>query len=64
MLVLTRKENECIIINSTIEVRVLKTHGNRVTIGLSVPKEIPVRRGELQPRLETTNEEYSHASRN
>jgi carbon storage regulator CsrA len=64
MLEFTRKANECILINSTIEVRVLNTHHNRVTIGLSAPVEIPIRRGGLQPLLEDATEDFAHASHN
>jgi carbon storage regulator CsrA len=64
MLVLTRKVNECILIDSTIEVRILKTHNNKVMIGLSAPQEIPICRGELLPRIKADTEVYAHASPN
>ena len=50
MLVLTRKINESILIDSSIEIRVLKTNKNKVTIGLSAPQDIPICRGELEPQ--------------
>jgi carbon storage regulator len=62
MLVLTRKINECILIDSTIEVRVLRTQGNKVTIGLSAPRDIPICRGELQPRIKDATEDYAQVS--
>ena len=62
MLVLTRKINECILIDSTIEVRVLRTQGNKVTIGLSAPRDIPICRGELQLLLKDAAEDFAHAS--
>jgi carbon storage regulator len=64
MLVLTRKVNESILINSTVEVRVLKMYKNKVTIGLSAPQEIPICRGELQPQIDNTVGEFSHVSCN
>jgi carbon storage regulator len=64
MLVLTRKIDECILIGSTIEVRILKTQGNKVTIGLSAPREVPICRGELQLQVGGVREEFSHAAHN
>jgi carbon storage regulator len=64
MLVLTRKIDECILIGSTIEVRILKTQGNKVTIGLSAPREVPICRGELQSQVGGVREEFSHAAHN
>jgi carbon storage regulator CsrA len=64
MLVLTRKVNECILIDSTVEIRVLRTHKNKVTIGLSAPREMPICRGELQRQINSNIEEFSHVSTN
>jgi len=64
MLVLTRKINESILINSTIEVRVLRTHKNKVTIGLSAPQKVPICRGELQPQISLDAKELAHVSDN
>jgi carbon storage regulator CsrA len=64
MLVLTRKINECILINSTIEVRVLRTHKNKVTIGLSAPHDVPICRGELQSQITLDLKELAHAAHN
>ena len=49
MLVLSRKLNEEIVINSSIQIRLLKVGGGRVRLGISAPKEIHVRRAELTP---------------
>ena len=64
MLVLTRKINESILINSTIEVRVLKTQKNKVTIGLSAPQDVPICRGELHPQITLELNELAHAAQN
>jgi carbon storage regulator len=64
MLVLTRKINESIFINSTIEVRVLRTQKNKVTIGLSAPQNVPICRGELQPQIAIDVNELAHAAHN
>ena len=49
MLVLTRKENESIVIGEDIEVRIARIQGNKVRIGVTAPKHIPVYRKELTP---------------
>lgn len=53
MLVLTRKNNETIVIDEKIIVKVISINGNRVQIGIECPKEIHVRRSEIEPRNPT-----------
>jgi carbon storage regulator len=48
MLVLSRRTNESIVIDGDITVTVLRTQGNNVRLGIEAPKEIPIRRSELQ----------------
>ena len=47
MLVLTRKSNQSIMIGDDIEVSVLSVMGEKVRIGISAPREIPVFRKEV-----------------
>lgn len=47
MLVLTRKENESIMIGDDIEVKVLDLKENQVKIGISAPKSVAVHRREV-----------------
>lgn len=58
MLILSRKLMESIVINDNIEITVLEVQGDKVRIGISAPKEIPVVRKEI---IETTklNQESS-----
>ena len=49
MLVLTRKENESIIIRENIEVRIARIQGNKVRVGVIAPKDVAVYRKELTP---------------
>ncbi len=49
MLVLSRKVGERLVINDNIVVVVTKVQGNRVTLGIEAPPEVPVRRQELKP---------------
>lgn len=47
MLVLTREAKEGIVIDKNIKVTIISIIGNRVRIGISAPKEVNIRRGEL-----------------
>ncbi len=49
MLVLSRKQNESIVIDGTIQVQVLKVKGNKIRLGIVAPKDVKVLRGELAP---------------
>ena len=48
MLVLTRKEDERLLIDGGIEIKILSVHGSRVRLGIEAPRHIGVRRGELE----------------
>ena len=43
MLALSRKKNEAIVINNDIEITVLEVKGDQVKIGITAPKEVPIR---------------------
>ena len=47
MLVLSRREGESIVIDGNILVTVLKTNGKVTSLGIEAPKEVPIRRSEL-----------------
>jgi carbon storage regulator len=47
MLVLTRKSNQSIMIGDDIEVSVLAVMGEKVRIGITAPREVPVFRKEV-----------------
>lgn len=52
MLVLSRKPGEKLVFGqgvNQIVVQVVRVNGNRVTLGIDAPREIPVLRGELRP---------------
>jgi carbon storage regulator len=48
MLVLSRKHGESVVIGGGITVTVLKMKGNVVQLGFDAPKEVSIRRSELQ----------------
>lgn len=47
MLVLSRKEEEKIVIDGRIKITVLKIDGNCVRIGIDAPKDVTILRSEL-----------------
>ena len=49
MLVLSRKPGDEIVIGGNIRVRVLEVCGNTVRLGLTAPREVAIRRGEIGP---------------
>lgn len=51
MLVLTRKAGEKIMIGDNITLTVVKTHGNRVQVGIDAPRSVEITRSELTEPL-------------
>ena len=47
MLVLTRKENESIVIDGNIKVTVVRISGDKIRLGIEAPKDVAVWREEL-----------------
>ena len=47
MLVLTRKTNQSIMIGDDVEISVLAVSGDKVRIGISAPRDVPVFRREV-----------------
>lgn len=62
MLVLTRKENESIMIGDDIEVKLLDLRENQVKIGIVAPRHIPVHRREVYLAIQAENEQAASAS--
>ena len=50
MLVLSRKENESILIGDDIVIIVTRIQGNRVRFAIEAPGDIRIHRGELRPQ--------------
>jgi carbon storage regulator len=53
MLVLSRKKYETIVIDGNIRVTVVKIVGNRIQLGIEAPREVPIRRSELDAPART-----------
>jgi carbon storage regulator len=52
MLVLSRKKNECIIIDDHITVTVVEIRGDKVRLGIDAPKEVTVHRREVYEAIQ------------
>jgi carbon storage regulator len=62
MLVLSRKNNESIIIGGHIEIVVLGVEGETVKLGIRAPKEVAIYRKELYETIQAENLEASKSS--
>ena len=47
MLVLSRKKNECIVIDDKITITVVEIRGDKVRLGIEAPSTVPVHREEI-----------------
>ena len=56
MLVLSRKVNENIVIDGRIVVKVVRTEGNFVKLGIEAPPDVPVHRQEVYDEIQRSNQ--------
>lgn len=54
MLVLSRKKNESIVINTDIVITVIEVRGDKVRLGIVAPKDVPVHREEVYEAIHGT----------
>ena len=52
MLILTRQENQSIIIDGNIAIMVIEIRGDKVKLGIEAPQNVPVNRNEVQERID------------
>ncbi len=52
MLLLSRKKGETIVINNDITITVCKIRSGKVSLGFVAPKDVPVRRQEVQDAID------------
>jgi carbon storage regulator len=56
MLVLSRKVNENIVIDGRIVIKVVRTEGNSVKLGIEAPADVPVHRQEVYDEIQRNNQ--------
>jgi carbon storage regulator len=59
MLVLTRKSNQSIMIGDDVEISVLSIMGEKVRIGISAPRDVPVFRKEVYLEIQAERGEVT-----
>ncbi len=52
MLLLSRKPGERVVLGDGIELTVVEVHGKRVRLGITAPAVVPVRRQEVDQRID------------
>lgn len=57
MLILSRRLNECIVIDSRIIVKVVRVDGQIVKLGIQAPQDVPVHRQEIYDEIQRNNQE-------
>lgn len=62
MLVLSRQRDEIIMIGDNIEITIVDIRGDKVRLGISAPKEIPVHRKEVWESIQRENRDAAERS--
>src|SRR5437764_13815959 len=57
MLVLTRKPGQSIMIGDGVEVQVLSVAGEKVSMGITAPRDVSIFRNEVYDRIESENQQ-------
>jgi len=60
MLVLSRQRDESIMIGNDVEVTIVDVCGDKVRLGITAPKSIPVHRMEVYGAIKKEKERNSH----
>ena len=61
MLVLSRQKDESIIIGDNVEITIVDIRGDKVRLGITAPKDIPVHRREVYEAIQREKESQKPA---
>ncbi|MHC4574211.1 MAG: carbon storage regulator CsrA [Planctomycetota bacterium] len=61
MLVLSRQKDESIMIGDNVEITIVDVRGDKVRLGITAPKEIPVHRREVYEAIQREKNEKKEA---
>lgn len=61
MLALSRRQDEAIIIDDDIEVKVIEIKGDQVKLGITAPKAVPIYRKEVYAQIKSFNKEAAES---
>lgn len=64
MLVLSRQRDESIMIGDNVEITIVDVRGDKVRLGITAPKEIPVHRREIYDAIQREKAEEGHPGDN
>ena len=56
MLALSRKKDEAIVINNNVEITIIEIKGDKVKLGISAPKSVPIYRKEVYLQIQEANQ--------
>ena len=59
MLVLSRQKDQSIIIGDNIEVTIVDVRGDKVRLGITAPKDVPVHRREIYEAIQREKKEHA-----
>ena len=63
MLVLSRQKDESIIIGDNVEVTIVDVRGDKVRLGITAPKDVPVHRREVYEAIQREKAEKAEAEK-
>ncbi len=63
MLILTRKLGESIVIDNNITIKILKSQGNQIHIGIDAPRSVTIHRQEVYEQISNENKEAAQKSK-
>ena len=59
MLILTRRQNESIVIGNNIEITIADVRGNKVRLGINAPADVSVHRKEIYEAIQSQTDKNS-----